>query len=334
LESSPPSAQAETKIEGTGIELVSDENEADARTRSIRDDTEEQVRPTYQVVSRVEENRPPSFLSFYSLNEQPFDVTPDPEYLYLTQTHREALDSLSQGIVNVRGFMTLIAEPGMGKTTLLNKLMEDLRDSTRIVFLFQTQCNSRELFRYLLSELGVENVAVDVVTMHKALNEILFQEMLMGRRFLLVIDEAQNLRDPVLETIRLLSDFETTHTKLIQIVLAGQSQLAERLMKPGLSQLRQRIAVLASLQPLSASETAQYVTHRLRIGGATGESIFTPEALALIAERSQGIPRNINNLCFNALLSGYSERVNPIDSALVQRVIAKSDLESLVRRPQ
>jgi general secretion pathway protein A len=269
------------------------------------------------------------FLSFYGLSEQPFDVTPDPAYLYLSPMHREALNSLSQGIENLRGFMALVAEPGMGKTTLLNRLMEDLRETARTVLLFQTQCNSRELLRYLLSELGIESEAMDVVSMHRALNEILFQEMLNGRRFVLIIDEAQNLDAATLETIRLLSDFETTHAKLIQIVLAGQPQLIETLLRPDLSQLRQRIAILTNLEPLAASETAQYIEHRLRAAGSSGRAIFTPEALALIAERSHGIPRSINNLCFNALQTAHSKECDTIDADIVKSVSEKLDLESL-----
>ncbi len=273
------------------------------------------------------------FLSFYGLSEQPFDVTPDPAYLYLSPMYGEALSSLSQGIQNLRGFMALVAEPGMGKTTLLNRLMEELHETARTVFLFQTQCNSRELLRYLLSELGVESEAMDVVSMHRALNEILFQEMLNGRRFVLIIDEAQNLDASTLETIRLLSDFETSHAKLIQIVLAGQPQLIETLLRPSLSQLRQRIAILTNLEPLCASETSQYIEHRLRAAGSPTGAIFTPEAVALIAERSQGIPRSINNLCFNALQLGYSEECDTIDARIVQAVAEKLNLEALLGQP-
>src|SRR5712691_3273352 len=287
-------------------------------------------------VVRRDEEEPlqPSLLSFYGLCEQPFGVTPDPAYLYLGPAHRQALSSISRAIENDRGFMALIAEPGMGKTTLLNKLLEELRDSTRTVFLFQTQCDSRGFFRYLLSELGVESlVGMDLVAMHHKLNEILFQEMLEGRRFVLVVDEAQNLHDSVLETIRLLSDFETPHAKLLEIVLAGQPQLAAKLARPNLSQLRQRIAVLAKLEPLSAAETARYIEHRLRVARYAGGLLFSPDALELIAERSQGIPRNINNMCFSALMLGYSRGCKIIGADIVQEVVAQSELESLVQRP-
>ncbi len=273
-------------------------------------------------------------LPFYGIPQQPFDVTPDPAYLYFSPSHREALTSLKEGIDHFRGFMVLVAEPGMGKTTLLNKLMDQLCDSAQVVFLFQTQCTSRELLCFILNELEVDHAGMDVVAMHRALNQALLEEMLRGRRFVLIVDEAQNLQEPVLETIRLLSDFETTHSKLIQIVLAGQPQLAETLMKPGLVQLRQRISVLSSLKSLSAEQTAEYVEHRLRASGWSGDVIFTSEALAQIAESSQGVPRRINNLCFNALLEGFHRGLEIIDAKLVKEAAQKLNLESLIRRPQ
>ena len=269
------------------------------------------------------------FLDFYRLQQQPFGVTPDPAYLYPSQTHCEALDSLTEGILGGRGFLALIAEPGMGKTTLLYQVLEGLRDTARAAYLFQTQCDSREFFQYLLSELGVDTRGMGLVGMHNKLNEMLFAEMLAGKRFVLVVDEAQNLADSVLETVRLLSDFETSHTKLLQIVLAGQPQLAEKLAQPRLAQLRQRITVLSRLEALSPEETARYITHRLRVAGYCGEPLFTPEAVTAIAESSGGIPRNINNLCFNALSLGYAEGRNMIAPETVRTVVAKLSLHTV-----
>jgi len=274
------------------------------------------------------------FLKFYGLGQQPFDVTPDPGYLYLSRVHREALLSISQGLENFRGFMALVAEPGLGKTTVLHKIMEEFRDSSRIVFLFQTQCTSSELLRYLLSEMGVEYAGTDVVSMHKKLNDVLFQEMLQGRRFVLIVDEAQNLDDSVLETIRLLSNFETTHSKLIQIILAGQPELLDTLVRPCLSQLRQRISILTRLEPLGVSETAEYVQHRLRAARYRGPLMFTPEAMEAIAERSGGVPRCINNICFNALMAGYELQKQVIDSEIVRKVAADLDIALLMKRTQ
>jgi general secretion pathway protein A len=273
-------------------------------------------------------------LSFYGLPQQPFDVTPDPAYLYFSPSHREALTSLKDGIDNFRGFMMLVAEPGMGKTTLLNRLMEELSDSARVVFLFQTQCSSRELLCYILNELEVDHTGMDAVAMHRALNQALLEEMLRGRRFVLIVDEAQNLQEPVLETIRLLSDFETTHSKLIQIVLAGQPQLAQTLMKDSLVQLRQRIAVLTNLKSLTPAETAAYIEHRLRAAGWNDKILFSSDALDQIAESSGGVPRSINNLCFNALLEAFHRKLEFVDADIVKEVAGKLNLESLVRRPE
>jgi len=271
------------------------------------------------------------FLDFFHLREQPFGVTPDPAYLYPTRTHCEALDSLTEAILGDRGFMALIAEPGMGKTTLLYQVLEGLRDSARAVFLFQTQCNSREIFQYLLSELGVDSAGMGLVAMHNKLNEILFAEMLAGRRFVLIVDEAQNLDDSVLETIRLLSNFETPHAKLLQIVLAGQSQLGEKLQQTQLAQLLQRITLVKHLEALSPEETAGYVRHRLNVAGHRGQALFEPEALALVADRSLGIPRNINKVCFRALLEAYARGRYTVSADLVEKADRKLHLVTTAR---
>ena len=266
------------------------------------------------------------FLDFYHLRQQPFGVTPDPAYLYLTQTHRDALTALLAGIKEGRGFFALIAEPGMGKTTLLYQLLDELHDSARTVFLFQTQCDSREFFQYLLSELGVDAKGMDLVSMHNKLNEVLFAEMVAGRRFVLVVDESQNLDDSVLETVRLLSNFETSYAKMLQIVLAGQPQLSDKLAQPQLAQLRQRLAVIAQLEPLSAPETANYIEHRLKIAGYSGAPLFPPEALALVAQLSGGTPRTINHLCYSALSAGHAQGSEVIGAEIVQAVAAKLSL--------
>ncbi len=272
------------------------------------------------------------FLDFYELREQPFGVTPDPRFLYLSPTHREALASLIYGIETGRGFLALIAKPGMGKTTLLFQLLDRLRSSARTVFLFQTQCDSREFFRYLLTDLGIDTREQDLAGMHEQLNEVLLRETRAGKRFVLVIDEAQNLEDSVLETVRLLSDFETPRAKLLQIILSGQPQLADKLARPALAQLLQRVSILSRLDPFSRAETADYIHHRLRVAGFNGKMLFEPAALAMISARSQGIPRNINNLCFNALSLGYALGRKTIDSDSVQEVVCDLDVDSLVER--
>src|SRR5271156_5388808 len=196
---------------------------------------------------------------YFGLREQPFGVTPDPRFLYLSAAHREALASLYYGIEANRGFLGLIARPGMGKTTILFHLLEKFRNSARTAFLFQTQCSSREFMRFLLAELGYESDGHDFVRMHEEFNRRLLQEARAGNRFIIVIDEAQNLDPAVLETVRLLSDFETPRAKLLQIILSGQPELAEKLAHPGLNQLHQRIASFIGLTPLGAEETARFI---------------------------------------------------------------------------
>jgi TonB family protein len=265
------------------------------------------------------------FLEFYKLREQPFSETPDPRYVYLGRAHREALASLFYGIETGRGFLALIAEPGMGKTTLVFHLLERLRGSTRTAFLFQTQCDSRELLRYLLADLEIDTQEKDLAWMHERLKEVLISEARAGRHFVVFIDEAQNLSDSALETVRLLSNFETPRSKLIQIVLAGQPQLADKLARPELRQLCQRISIVSRLGPLIGAETSVYIDHRLQTAGYKHGHLFTPEARVMIAAWSQGVPRKINNLCFNALTLGYALGRKEIDCPLVQE--AANDLE-------
>ncbi|PYU70279.1 MAG: hypothetical protein DMG49_11725 [Acidobacteria bacterium] len=274
------------------------------------------------------------FLDYYRLREQPFGVTPDPRFLYFSPAHREALASLFYGIDAGRGFLALIAEPGMGKTTLLFQLLKRLKGSVRSAFLFQTQCDSHELLRYLLEALGLDGRGQDLVQMHAQLNEFLYSEAVAGRRVAVFIDEAQNLSDAVLETVRLLTDFEAADRKLLQIVLAGQPELAHRLMRPGLAQLRQRISVVAGLERLPAAETFRYVNHRLQVAGYDGPELFAPAALTLIAERSEGIPRNINNICFNAMSLGCVMGCEKIEAKVVEETLHDLSLESLVQKPK
>jgi type II secretory pathway predicted ATPase ExeA len=273
------------------------------------------------------------FLDFYRLREQPFGVTPDPRFLYFSPAHREALASLFYGIETGRGFLSLVAQPGMGKTTLLFQLLKRWKGYVHSAFLFQTQCDSRELLRYLMEDLGLDSQDRDIVRMHADLNDFLFRETKAGKRVVLFIDEAQNLSDSVLETVRLLSDFEAPDRKLLQIVLAGQPELEQRLARPGLTQLAQRIAVRARLEALPPAEVVRYMNHRLQVAGYQGPELFTPEASALIAERSRGIPRLINHLCFNALSLGCAMRRKPIGREIVSEAVGDLALDSQAPRP-
>jgi type II secretory pathway predicted ATPase ExeA len=257
------------------------------------------------------------FLDFYRLREQPFGVTPDPRFLYFSPGHREALASLFYGIETGRGFLSLVAEPGMGKTTLLFQLLKRWKGYVHSAFLFQTQCDSRELLRYLMEDLGLDSQDRDIVRMHADLNDFLFRETKAGKRVVLFIDEAQNLSNSVLETVRLLSDFEAPDRKLLQIVLAGQPEMEQRLTRPGLTQLAQRIAVRARLDLLPPADVLRYINHRLHVAGYQDVQLFTQQASAAIAELSRGVPRLINHLCFNSLSLGCAMRSRQIDLQIV-----------------
>jgi len=267
-------------------------------------------------------------LNYYNLKDQPFGVTPDPRYLYSSASHREALASLSYGIRSRRGFMSLIAKPGMGKTTILFQLLSQLEGSARSVFLFQTLCTPKELLRDLLRDLGVADDGSDSGRMQEQLNRVLTAEARQGRRVVVVIDEAQNLEDSALELLRMLSNFETTSYKLMQIILAGQPQLREKLLSPGLLQLRQRMSIFARLHPFNVEDTRLYIEHRLRVAGYNFKTpLFTPQAAALIARYSEGIPRNINNICFNAISLGCVLKQKSIREEVVRECLADMEFE-------
>ena len=273
-------------------------------------------------------------LDFYQLSEQPFGVTPDPRYLFLSPTHREALASAVHGVSAGRGFTALIAKPGMGKTTLLFDLLNKVRDQAKTAFLFQSQCSPRDLLRSLLEDLGIEHKDGDITEMQRKLNECLLSEASKGKRLVVVIDEAQNLEEPVLEVLRMLSNFETPREKLMHFILAGQPQLAGKLASPGLIQLRQRISVIARLKPFTSKETQLYIDHRLRVAGYDFKSsLFTRLALSMIAEYAEGIPRNINNVCFSAMSLGCVNKQKTIDTDVIRQVLRDLDLRPMGSEP-
>ena len=269
------------------------------------------------------------YLEFYGVREEPFGDTPDPRFLYASPGYQEAQATLEYGISSGRGFTALIAQPGMGKTTLLFDLLERYSQAARTAFVFLTQCDSREFLRYLMSELEGDSGESDIVRLHEQFGQLLAREAQAGRKVIAVVDEAHNLDVSVLETVRLLSDFETPRAKLLHIILAGQPELADRLNSPALLQLRQRISHLVRLEPLSAAEVSRYINHRLNAAGYSGGPLFSDEALTLIVERSQGIPRVINNLCCNALLLGFAKGEKTLGAEILEEVCADLDFEAI-----
>jgi type II secretory pathway predicted ATPase ExeA len=266
------------------------------------------------------------FLAHFGINEQPFGVTPDPRFLYLGPKHKQALAALNYGTESNRGFLTLIARPGMGKTSLIFQYLEGLRGKARTVFLFQTNGNSHDLMRYVLNDLGLESRGKDIPEMHSILNKVMMEEMQLGRRFVLVIDEAQNLTDRVLESVRLLSNFETPWKKLMQIVLAGQPQLAERLANPSMAQLRQRVSLSIRIDPFTREEVNEYVDHRLWVAGYKGPPLFTSGARELLSEFSEGVPREINNICFCAMSLCWATKQKMVDRQIMRDIMADLNL--------
>jgi type II secretory pathway predicted ATPase ExeA len=274
------------------------------------------------------------FSQYFGFREDPFGTSPDSRYLYPSQTHREAVASLEYGFLNNRGFTAMIAPPGMGKTTLLFRFLEKFRESARTAFVFDidSQCEPREFVGHILRDIGI-TPALSSYEMHEQLTEALIRENRAGRRFVIVIDEAQNLSDAVLERVRLLTNFEASRGKLMHIVLSGQLQLADKLMQASLVQLRQRISTVCRLEPLSAEETVAYVDYRLKQAGYEGKPLFAKYALAMIAEASHGIPRNINNLCFNALSLCCALKSKQVDDSMVSEVIGDLHLITKLKEP-
>ena len=267
---------------------------------------------------------------YFGFEENPFGDTPDPRYLFASRTHREALASLHYAYYSNRGFTAMIAPPGMGKTTLLFEFLQQIRTSARTAFIFNSQCDSADLVGNILTEIGL-TPHESAGKMLQQLNNELVQTAHIGRNFVVVVDEAQNLSEQALETLRLLTNFETPRSKLMQIVLSGQPQLDEKITRPGLVQLRQRVSTFCRLEPFSPDETAAYIDHRLNVASYHGTSLFTTEALAGIAEASEGIPRNINTLCFNTLSMVCALKKKRVDLAVLKEVL--EDLHLGMREP-
>jgi len=269
-------------------------------------------------------------VAHFGLRENAFGVTPDPRFLFLSQTHREALASLVNGIDCDFGFQILVAQPGMGKTTLLFNFLERFRGTAHTAFLFQPQPNPVELLQSVLLELGTNSEETSLRKLSELLNQVLTRAAGERKRVIVVLDEAQNLDFSVLEALRQLSNFETASSKLMQIVLAGQPQLAKRLALPEQEQLMQRISSFGRLSPLALTETQAYIDHRLATAGYHGPHLFTQGAVRNIWDHSRGVPRNINTLCFNAMLLAFAEHAKSIDTRIIEEAVRDLDLNSVL----
>lgn len=269
------------------------------------------------------------YLQHFSFEQLPFRNTPDPRFFFETPRHNEALANLIYAVEQRRGFVLLSGEIGSGKTLVTHLLLQHLDDHAQIALVRNTHLNTAQLIRTICDEFSVTVPAghTDKAGMLAALNQFLIQQLAEDRLVVVIIDEAQNLSDKVLEELRMLSNLETSSEKLIQIVLVGQPELRDKVSQPHLEQLRQRIALSYHLEPLTLEEIGQYIQHRLRIAAgsnANHRANFTPEAVAKIARFSRGTPRIINGLCDNALLYGFTAGTYTISEDLVDKVLKHS----------
>jgi len=267
------------------------------------------------------------YKEFFGLRANPFNVNPDPRYLFLTRHTEEALACLTYGIQSRKGFVLLTGEVGTGKTTLINKLLEWLRlQQVATAFIFNSRMNVPQFLDYMMADFGIPCDSRSKSQILLRLYNWLLDRYRAGETAVLIVDEAQNLTDEVLEEVRLLTNLETFTEKLLQIVLVGQPELEQKLKQPQLRQLRQRLTLRAKTHPLALEETRAYIAQRLRIAGSNGQQIFDPEAVALIHRYASGIPRVVNLLCEHCLVSAFVDQQKVVASVVVEAVARDFDL--------
>jgi general secretion pathway protein A len=271
------------------------------------------------------------YKEFFGLRANPFNVNPDPRYLFLTRHTEEALACLTYGIQSRKGFVLLTGEVGTGKTTLINKLLEWLRlQQVATAFIFNSRMNVPQFLDYMMADFGIPCDSKSKSQILQRLYNWLLDRYRAGETAVLIVDEAQNLSDEVLEEIRMLTNLETFTEKLLQIVLVGQPELEAKLKQPQLRQLRQRLTLRAKTHPLTIEETKAYVQQRLRIAGSDGRQIFDGDALSAVHKYSNGIPRVVNLLCEHCLVSAFVDQKPVIGEAIVDAVARDFDLSDSV----
>ena len=261
------------------------------------------------------------YLDYYGLSEAPFDITPNPRFLFYSAKHREAINHLLYGIRERKGFVQLTGEVGAGKTTLCRAMLEQLDNHFATALILNPVMSPDEMMKAIAVEFGLPVNGLDRLDTLAVINQFLLQQVERGKESVLIIDEAQDLTDDLLEQVRLLSNLETDNRKLLQIVLLGQPELRDRLNNPRLRQLRQRITVRYHLLPLRRAEMNQYIQHRLEVSGAKGAPYFTQPALWRVYGYTKGIPRLVNAVCDKALLAGFVQQQERIDFGMVGRAL-------------
>lgn len=258
---------------------------------------------------------------FYGFREKPFRLTPDTDFFYLSSVHKQALAYLTYGLEDKQGFIAITGEVGSGKTTVIQVFLSKLKDTTKVAKINNTRVTSLQLLEMIVRDFGLNVQGTSKTELLENLNKFLLEQYTLGNYVLLIVDEAQNLSPSLLEEIRLLSNLETSKDKLLQIILAGQPELAQKLRLPQLRQLAQRITVSFHMTGLDRKEIEGYINYRLQVAGSKHKDLFTQEAMDRIAEFSRGIPRMINIICDAALLAGFVNEKRQVDEALVMEVI-------------
>lgn len=261
------------------------------------------------------------YKNFYRMREMPFNVTSDPSFLYLSRKHKEALSHLLYGIQERKGFLEITGEIGTGKTTLCRALLNKLDQTIKTAFVFNPDLSQLQLLQVIVEDFGLQVEKKSKMHIFKQLNKFLLEQLSYNNNVVLIIDEAQNLKPPVLEQIRLLSNLETEKEKLFQIVLVGQPELHQKLKSPHLRQLRQRIAVRYHIMPLDKDEVRDYIIHRLTVAGSPSDVIFEEKATDFVYAYSSGVPRLINVICDKALLLGFVLGTKRITFDIITRSI-------------
>ena len=278
------------------------------------------------------------YKEFFGLRANPFNVNPDPRYLFLTRHTEEALACLTYGIQSRKGFVLLTGEVGTGKTTLINKLLEWLRaQQVPTAFIFNSRMNVPQFLDYMMADFGIPCDTRSKSQILLRLYNWLLERYRAGETAVLIVDEAQNLADEVLEEIRMMTNLETFTEKLLQIVLVGQTELEQKLKQSNLRQLRQRLTLRAKTHPLTLEETKAYIYQRLRIAGSNGQAIFDGEALLSIHRYSNGIPRVVNLICEHCLVSAFVDQQKIVGTSIVDAVARDFDLgdnQSLAMAPR
>ena len=261
------------------------------------------------------------YLDFFRLREYPFQLTPDPDFLYLSSGHARAWSYLDFSVWNREGFVVVTGDPGCGKTLLVRYLLSKLGEETNIARLFQTQLDDKEFLQAVLLEFGFELFNAGKVELLDALNSFLIDGFLAGKRTLLVIDDAQVLSRRALEELRLLSELEAQKERILRVALVGRPQLSAKLSSPAMGQLAQSVRLQCHLGPLSEAETAEYIRYRTRAAGAQSEEVFAGEFVPTIYRYTGGVPRSINILCDTALIVAFSEGINRVDNNVLEMAI-------------